>query len=591
MFASLLVANRGEIAVRVIRACQELGVRTIAVYSDADADALHVRRADQCFRIGPAPALDSYLEIDALIEAARTAGAEAVHPGYGMLSENPDFARATRAAGLVFVGPPAEVIAAMGDKVAARDAARACRIPVLPGTLDVSGALGGVGDLAQQIGYPVAVKAVAGGGGRGIRVAHDASTLGDALEAAMREAAAAFGRSEIFLERFLERPRHVEVQIIADAHGNVVHLGDRDCSVQRRHQKLIEEAPAPDLPAALRDELRTCAVKLARNIGYVGAGTVEFLVDVAGEAFYFLEMNTRLQVEHGVTELVTGLDLVQLQLRVAAGERLGITQRQVRLRGAAIQARIAAEDPSRGFVPCTGKLSVLELPGGPGVRCDFGVERGDAIPREYDSMFGKVLTWGGDREIARCRLMRALRELRVEGVTTTARYLREILSQPEFVAVTHHTGAMQTLWSFDSQPECGVTTVADDQTDTRLVQIATDCGQLNVKILRRRQGDGGSTIATSQPRRPSRGSSVGLSSHPQSPMDGSVVRVPIRIGDEVSIGDEIVTLEAMKMELAVRATYSGRVEELFVEVGDSVSTGTRLCTVVPSGRGEEDEAG
>ena len=448
---TVLVANRGEIAVRIVRACHELGIRAVAVYSDADADALHVRLADEAHRLGPAPARESYLDVEALLGAARAAGADAVHPGYGLLSEDAGFARAVVAAGLRFVGPPAEVIARMGDKVAAREVALACDVPVPPGTgvLDVSDAAA-VAAAAERIGFPLLVKASHGGGGRGMRVVEDPTGLADALAAAGREAAAAFGRAEVHLERYLSRPRHIEVQVLADAHGGVLALGDRDCSTQRRHQKLLEEAPAPGLPDELRGAITEAALRITRQVGYVGAGTVEFLLTRGADAgYHFLEMNTRLQVEHGVSELVTGVDLVAEQLRVAGGAPLSFTAGDVVVRGHAIEARIAAEDPAAGFRPGPGRIAALALPTGPGIRVDTGVESGDSVAAEYDSMFAKVLAHGPDRESARRRLVAALDELRIEGVTSTAPYLRAVLDSPGFAAATHDTGSVARDWDPD----------------------------------------------------------------------------------------------------------------------------------------------
>ncbi|HEY5760587.1 MAG TPA: biotin carboxylase N-terminal domain-containing protein, partial [Steroidobacter sp.] len=392
----LLIANRGEVAVRIVRACRELGVRAVAVYSDADAGALHTRLADEAHRLGPAPARESYLDIDRIIAVARESGADAVHPGYGLLSENAEFAQAVIDAGLIFVGPEPGTIAQMGDKVAARNAARRSGVPLLPGSAgaikDASTAM----DIAERVGYPLVVKACFGGGGRGMRVVRGPDELAMSLQSAGREANAAFGRGEVYLERYIASARHVEVQILADAHGNVVHLGDRDCSVQRRHQKLIEEAPAPALPESLRSAVALAAIRLAKDVAYRSAGTVEFLVDVASERFYFLEMNTRLQVEHGVTELVTGIDIVAEQIRIARGEALRFSQSDVRIHGHAMQARIAAEDPWESFQPRPGRIETLSLPQGPWLRLDFGVEAGDTVVSHYDSMFGKVQSWGPD---------------------------------------------------------------------------------------------------------------------------------------------------------------------------------------------------
>jgi acetyl-CoA/propionyl-CoA carboxylase biotin carboxyl carrier protein len=588
---TVLVANRGEIAVRIIRTCRELGLRTVAVHSDADAEALHVRMADEAYRIGAAPARESYLSAAAIVAAAKEAGADAVHPGYGMLAEDAGFAHAVADAGLVFVGPSAEVIARMGDKVAARDVARSCGVPVPPGSPGTISDAAQARAVAERIGWPVVVKASFGGGGRGMRVVHDPAGLDTALTAAAREAGAAFGRPEVHLERYLGRPRHVEVQVLADAHGNVVHLGDRDCSVQRRHQKLIEEAPAPDLPAGVRDRLRDDAARLAREVGYLGAGTVEFLVLPATGEYFFLEMNTRLQVEHGVTEMVTGLDLVAAQLAVAGGEKLWFTQDDVRLDGHAIQARIAAEDPWESFRPAPGRVATLVPPQGPWVRCDMGIESGDAVAAEYDSMFGKVLARGPDRDTARRRLIAALDELRVDGVPTTAPYLRGVLASAEFAAAVHDTGSLERDWAPDpalrpAAPQAPGAPTPDPR-PARRVRIATDRGPVEVAIYGVAPAhDTGVTLSD----RPGRADvSVGRAADsagapPTAPMDATVVAVAVAQGAAVAPGDVLVVLEAMKMEIEVRSEITGTVEELHVTAGASVAAGTVLAEVTPASR-------
>ncbi|MDP8931957.1 MAG: acetyl-CoA carboxylase biotin carboxylase subunit, partial [Actinomycetota bacterium] len=415
MFDAVLVANRGEIALRVLRACRELGIRSVAVYSEADREAVHVRAADEAYLLGPAPAAESYLHVERVLDVARRAGVDAIHPGYGFLSENTDFVTAVGDAGFVFIGPPAEAMRRMGDKIAAREVALAADVPLVPGTLEPLTAAAEAAAFADEYGYPIALKAAFGGGGRGMRVVRGPRALKDALESATREAAAAFGRGEVYVERYLERPRHVEVQILGDLDGTVIHLGERDCSLQRRHQKLIEEAPAPGVSAELRGRLGAAAVRVAEEVGYHNAGTCEFLLDADG-TFYFLEMNTRLQVEHPVTELVAGVDLVHAQLRIAAGDGMGIRQEDVRLRGHAIEVRLNAEDPGVGFAPGAGRISRFEVPHGPWVRLDAGVETGSGIPALYDSMFGKLIVWGENRDDARRRMLRALDELVVEGV-------------------------------------------------------------------------------------------------------------------------------------------------------------------------------
>jgi 3-methylcrotonyl-CoA carboxylase alpha subunit len=432
---SLLVANRGEIACRIFRTARKMGVRTIAVYSDADASALHVREADEAVRVGPAPAAESYLDIQAIIRAARVSRAEAVHPGYGFLSENAQFAQACLDAGLVFVGPPPAAIAAMGSKSVAKASVRAAGVPVLPGYDGEQQDIDHLEARALEAGLPLIVKPAAGGGGKGMRVVHAKEELRGALAAARRLAESAFGDGTLLVERYLPEPRHIEVQVFADAHGNCVHLGDRDCSVQRRHQKLIEEAPAPDLPREVRESLRAAAVLVARKIGYRSAGTVEFLFD--GRDFYFLEMNTRLQVEHTVTEAVTGLDLVEWQLRVAAGEPLPLSQSQIALHGHAIEARVCAEDPWREFMPSAGSLRLAQWPQGESLRVDAGFVSGDSVPAVYDSLIAKVIAWAPAREQAALRLADALDHTYLAGIHTNERWLGRILRSPVFLEVRH----------------------------------------------------------------------------------------------------------------------------------------------------------
>jgi acetyl-CoA carboxylase biotin carboxylase subunit len=425
----VLVANRGEIAVRVVRACRELGLGTVAVYSTADQDALHVRLADESVCIGPPHARDSYLNVQALLGAAKKAGADAVHPGYGFLAENARFAAACEDAGLVWIGPAPAVIEEMGDKAVARRLAEQAGVPTVPGTDGVVSPDGALG-IAREIGYPVMVKAAAGGGGRGIRTAGSEEELATVLTDAQREADAAFGDSSVYLEKLLVGARHVEVQVLGDTRGNVVHLFERECSLQRRRQKLFEESPSPALDDAAREAIAGAAVRLARAVGYTSAGTLEFLLDSSG-AFYFIEMNTRIQVEHPVTEMVTGVDLVKEQLRVAAGEPLSVAQEDVRLDGAAIEFRINAEDPERMFLPSPGEITALELPGGPGVRVDTAAYAGWRVPPFYDSLVAKLIVWGRDRDEAMARGRRALTELRVDGIKTTAPFHLELLDDPD----------------------------------------------------------------------------------------------------------------------------------------------------------------
>jgi acetyl-CoA carboxylase biotin carboxylase subunit len=435
MFKRILIANRGEIAIRIARACREMGIVPLAIYSEADRHAPHVRAAERAACVGPPPSQQSYLDIDAILAAAKALEADAIHPGYGFLSENAAFARAVTAAGLTFIGPPAEAIAAMGDKPRARAIVSAARVPVVPAVEDLSG---GVATAASRLGYPVLIKAAAGGGGKGMRVVRDAAALEDAHAAAGREATAAFGDGRLFLERYFDRARHVEVQVLADQHGAIVHLGERECSIQRRHQKIIEEAPSPGVSPALRERLCAAAIAAARSVGYVNAGTVEFLVVDEGE-FYFLEMNTRLQVEHPITEWVSGIDLVQAQIRIAAGASLGWQQGDIATRGHAIECRVYAEDPARQFLPSPGRIVGLREPQGPGVRIDSGIIEGCEVSVYYDPMLAKLSVWDSDRETARQRLLTALREYTVLGVTTNVSFLIAIASHPEFAAGRTHT--------------------------------------------------------------------------------------------------------------------------------------------------------
>ncbi len=431
MFRKVLIANRGEIALRVIRACHEMGIRSVAVYSEADVRAPHLREADEAVLIGPPPSSESYLRGEKIIEAAKLTGAEAIHPGYGFLSEREWFARAVRDAGIVWIGPPAEAIAAMGSKTAARTLAVENGVPVVPGTTEPLASAKEAEKIAGKFGYPILLKAAAGGGGKGMRVVASPKELASALEAARREAKSAFGDDAVYLEKFVAQPRHVEIQILADTHGTVLSLGERECSVQRRHQKMIEEAPSVAVTPELRRRMGETAVRAARAAGYVNAGTCEFLLDRDGE-FYFLEMNTRLQVEHPVTELVTGIDLVQWQLRIAAGEKLPFKQEEISPRGWAIECRITSEDASNNFLPSTGRIDHLHLPSGPGVRWDGGIESGSEIGLYYDPMLAKLIVWGANREQAVTRMRRALVDLIIQGVETSRDFHVRVMDDEEF---------------------------------------------------------------------------------------------------------------------------------------------------------------
>ncbi len=431
MFSKILVANRGEIAIRVMRACREMGIKSVAVYSEADAKAQHVRYADQAFPLGPAPASESYLVYDKVIDAAQRAGAEAIHPGYGFLSENPAFARKVKRAGLVFIGPKPDTIKLLGDKTAARKRMIEAGVPVVPGTEETAADLEEVRALADDMGYPVLLKAAAGGGGKGMRVVREADELGRAYRLARSEAESAFGDDRVYLEKYIERPRHIEVQIIADAKGHTVHLGERECSIQRRHQKVVEECPSPIVDQEMRERLGQAAVKAAKSAHYLNAGTVEFLVDEA-RSFYFLEVNTRLQVEHPVTEMVTGIDLVREQICIAAGLPLSFTQDDVDWRGSAIECRVYAEDSSNNFMPSVGSIRSYREPGGPGVRVDSGLAAGDEVTVYYDPLIAKLICWGSDREQAIARMKRALEEYMITGVKTGIPLLRQVMSHESY---------------------------------------------------------------------------------------------------------------------------------------------------------------
>jgi acetyl-CoA carboxylase biotin carboxylase subunit len=443
-FTKILIANRGEIAVRVIRACREMGIATVAVFSEADREALHVLRADEAVAIGPAPARESYLDQNRIIEAARTTGAQAVHPGYGFLAENADFAEACIAAGLTFIGPPPAAVRAVGDKMAARRVAAKLGVPLVPGTTEPLADGAEAARVAAEVGYPVMIKAAMGGGGKGMRLVRGYAELEAALRAARSEASSAFGDASVYIERYVAEPRHIEVQVLGDAHGTVVHLGERECSIQRRHQKLVEESPSPFVDADMRRRMGEAACRLAAAAGYVNAGTVEFLVD-RDRSFYFLEINARLQVEHPVTELVTGRDLVREQIRIAAGEKLGYAQEEISWAGHAIECRINAEDPAADFMPSPGKIVGLRAPGGPWVRDDSGVYEGYTVPRYYDTLLAKLIVWAPDREAAIARMDRALAEYHVNGVRTTLPVLRRIIRHPDFAAGRLDTGFMERL--------------------------------------------------------------------------------------------------------------------------------------------------
>ncbi|MEV5172060.1 biotin carboxylase N-terminal domain-containing protein [Streptomyces flaveolus] len=632
MFDTVLVANRGEIAVRVIRTLRSLGVRSVAVFSDADADARHVREADTAVRIGPAPAAESYLSVERLLQAAARTGAQAVHPGYGFLAENAGFARACEEAGLVFIGPPADAIALMGDKIRAKETVQAAGVPVVPGGRDPE-----LAEAARALGAPVLLKPSAGGGGKGMRLVRDMTVLEEEIAAARREARASFGDDTLLVERWVDRPRHIEIQVLADGHGNVVHLGERECSLQRRHQKIIEEAPSVLLDERTRAAMGEAAVQAARSCGYRGAGTVEFIVPGGDPSqYYFMEMNTRLQVEHPVTELVTGLDLVEWQLRVAAGEPLGFAQEDLRLTGHAVEARICAEDPARGFLPSGGTVLLLNEPQGDGVRTDSGLTEGTEVGSLYDPMLSKVIAYGPDRETALRKLRSALAETVTLGVQTNAGFLRRLLAHPAVVAGELDTGLVERVvdelvstdvpeevyeaaaavrlerlkprtegwvdpfsvpsgWRLGGTPRPpafhvrvqdpvaytprGTHTVTGDRVTVTLDGVRHTFHRAGDWIGR--DGDAWQVrdhdpVAASL----NRAAHAGADSL-TAPMPGTVTVVKVAVGDEVAAGQSLLVVEAMKMEHVISAPHAGTVAELDVTPGTTVAMDQVLAVIAP----------
>ncbi|MER6626937.1 biotin carboxylase N-terminal domain-containing protein [Streptomyces sp. NPDC000987] len=667
MFDTVLVANRGEIAVRVIRTLRSLGVRSVAVFSDADADARHVREADTAVRIGPAPAAESYLSVERLLDAAARTGAQAVHPGYGFLAENAAFARACADAGLVFVGPPADAIALMGDKIRAKETVRAAGVPVVPGSSGSGLTDAELADAAREIGMPVLLKPSAGGGGKGMRRVRDAAALADEIAAARREARASFGDDTLLVERWIDRPRHIEIQVLADGHGNVVHLGERECSLQRRHQKIIEEAPSVLLDEDTRAAMGEAAVQAARSCGYRGAGTVEFIVPGDDpSSYWFMEMNTRLQVEHPVTELITGLDLVEWQLRVAAGEPLPFGQGDVTLTGHAVEARVCAEDPARGFLPSGGTVLALREPQGDGVRTDSGLSEGTEVGSLYDPMLSKVIAYGPDRASALRKLRAALAGTVVLGVQTNAGFLRRLLAHPAVAAGELDTGLVERdaaglvtdevpaeVYAAAALLRQAALAPAGDGTGWADPFAAADGWRLGgervwtahhlrvpghdpVSVRVRRTPDGGTEVLLPGADRPVRGSggvlprpgaegvfsfrldglvhtfaalpdgtwlgrdgdawqvrdhdpvaaSLTRAAHAgadslTAPMPGTVTVVKVAVGDEVSAGQSLLVVEAMKMEHVISAPHAGTVAELDVSPGTTVAMDQVLAVITP----------
>ncbi|WP_405919533.1 acetyl/propionyl/methylcrotonyl-CoA carboxylase subunit alpha [Streptomyces longwoodensis] len=640
MFDTVLVANRGEIAVRVIRTLRTMGVRSVAVFSDADADARHVREADTAVRIGPPPAAESYLSVERLLEAAARTGAQAVHPGYGFLAENARFARACEEAGLVFIGPPADAIALMGDKIRAKETVRAAGVPVVPGSSGSGLTDAQLAEAAREIGMPVLLKPSAGGGGKGMRLVRDAAALADEIAAARREARASFGDDTLLVERWVDRPRHIEIQVLADGHGNVVHLGERECSLQRRHQKIIEEAPSVLLDEATRASMGEAAVQAARSCGYRGAGTVEFIVPGGDpSSYYFMEMNTRLQVEHPVTEFVTGLDLVEWQLRVAAGERLGFGQQDVTLTGHAVEARICAEDPARGFLPSGGTVLLLREPQGEGVRTDSGLSEGTEVGSLYDPMLSKVIAHGPDRETALRRLRAALAETVTLGVPTNAGFLRRLLAHPAVVAGELDTGLVERVvddlvttevpdevyeaaaavrldalrprtggwmdpfsvpsgWRLGGRPKPvafplrvpgldPVTHACTDDTQVGPDRVGVTLDGVRHTFHRAADWLGRDGDAWQVRDHDPVAASLGRTAHAgadslTAPMPGTVTVVKVAVGDEVTAGQSLLVVEAMKMEHVVSAPHAGTVTELDVTPGATVAMDQVLAVIAPT---------
>ncbi|MCB1269254.1 MAG: biotin/lipoyl-binding protein [Microthrixaceae bacterium] len=587
MFSKVLIANRGEIAVRVIRACREMGITSVAVYSDLDRDALHVRLADEAYALGGQTAAESYIDADKVLDVIERSGAEAVHPGYGFFSENSDFAKRITDMGVTFIGPPPAAIDVMGDKISARLAAEKVGVHGVPGTTDIITDPAQVIAFGDEHGYPIAIKAAYGGGGRGMKVVAGPDEVAAALESAQREALAYFGRDECYMERFLTGPRHVEVQVMCDTHGNAVYLGTRDCSAQRRHQKLIEEAPAAGIPDHIIAQMGEAAVAVARGCDYVNAGTVEFLYQ--DESFYYLEMNTRLQVEHPVTELVTETDLVELQLRVAAGEALPFTQDDVEIRGHAIEVRINAEDVAEGkFLPSPGPITRLKVASGFGVRWDGGYEAGDEISQYYDNLTGKLCVWGRDRHVAIARMIRALEETEIEGVATTIPADLAILRHPDFEALTHSTKWVEDTLDLTGVGGSGPAAAADAEAEPKVrrdVDVEVNGKKFSVALYvpeSQLAPVAGGPAAKPRPKRG--GSSAGGGGAAGSgkiavPMQGTIVKINVEVGQTVAAGDAVVVLEAMKMENNVAADIDGTVTAVNVEAGQSVAAGEVVIVI------------
>jgi acetyl-CoA/propionyl-CoA carboxylase, biotin carboxylase, biotin carboxyl carrier protein len=586
MFSKVLVANRGEIAVRVMRTLEEMGIGTVAVYSEIDRDAPHVKRADEAYLLGPGPAAESYLVVEKILDAAKKSGAEAIHPGYGFLAENAAFARACDEAGIKFIGPPASAIDAMGSKTRAREIMKDAGVPIVPGTTDPVDTVEDARKIIDEsIGYPVAIKAAGGGGGKGFRVALEESELEKAFEGAAREGEKFFSDATVYIERYLPDPRHVEVQVLADEHDNVIHLGERDCSVQRRHQKLIEESPAPAVDEELRERIGKIGTEAAKAVGYRSAGTIEGLLQ-DGE-YFFLEMNTRVQVEHCVTEMVSGIDIVREQVRIAAGETLSLTQDELELRGHAIECRINAEDASKNFAPAPGTITAYFEPGGAGVRVDSGVLAGSEISPMYDPMIAKLIVWDEDREKATARMIRALGEYQLDGVKSLIPFHIGLLGTEQWAKGETCRDLIEDkkwLKQFEQPKPEAPTEDEDEQVEERTYAVEVSGRKFDVKVIGAAPVGGsanGAAPAKKAPKRAKRagGGGGGAPGELVSPIQGTVLKVEVEKGAQVDEGALICVIEAMKMENEITAPSSGTVEELNVSAGGSVATGDTIAVI------------
>lgn len=581
MFEKVLVANRGEIAVRIFRTLRDMGLASVAVYSDVDREALHPRYADEAYALGGATSAETYLVVEKLLAAAHESGAGAVHPGYGFLAENAAFARAVEEAGLVWIGPPPAAIELMGSKTRARQAMQAAGVPIIPGTTDPVGSAAEVVALGEEIGYPLLIKAAAGGGGKGMKTVYSADEAAQAFESAQREGRSYFADASVYVERYLEDPRHVEVQVLADAHGNVIHLGERDCTMQRRHQKLLEETPSPAVSHELRARIGKIAVDAARAAGYRSAGTIEGLLAPDG-SYYFMEMNTRIQVEHTVTELVAGVDLVRAQVQIARGERLQFAQDEIRLQGHAIECRINAEDPSNGFLPSPGRITLYREPSGPGVRVDSGVAEGSVVSPLYDPMIAKLIVRGADREDAIGRMLRALGEYRIGGVKTLIGFHKALLAHPCFQAGETCNGVVESAALAAQAEELAVETAPADRAGApaaaeRVTTAEVDGRRVRVRVLVPEPPY--RELARRRHEREAARGAGGASGSVVSPMQGTVLDVKVADGDEVEAGQVICIIEAMKMENEVTASNAGTVSELAVSPLQPISIGQQICVV------------